>query len=169
MNTTLSTEKESAKPGFTLLNILYGIAIPGLLVTSIWAFAGFTPNEQAFYINGLHGGNYKILALVSIFFEGKMLALLGIAFGAGIILFLEKEMVAGGIKAEEAYIRRQLWFIAFGLFTALVILWPDELMFPFGVVGILLFAFWKMPAKGFFIAAFVCLLIYSGKTYWNYA
>jgi uncharacterized protein len=107
--------------------------------------------------------------LVSIFFEGKMLALLGISFGAGIVLFLEKEIVAGGVKAEEAYIRRQLWFIAFGLFTAFIILWPDELMYPFGIVGILLFAFWKIPAKGFFIAAFVCLLIYSGKAYWNYA
>ncbi len=150
------------------LDVLRGFALFGILVISIWEFGGFTNNEQLVYHNGTHGGNYKLMTAVSLLFEGKMLSLLALVFGAGILLFLQKKQHPVAIGSADAHIRRMMWLMAFGVFNAFILLWPGDVLFPFGVMGILLFAFTRMKAKGFFIAAIVCTLIYCGKQYWNY-
>lgn len=151
------------------LDVLRGIALLGILVISIWEFGGFTANEQNFYYTGTHGGNFKLMTLVSILFEGKMRALFALVFGAGIILFLQKKDHPVPINPADAYIRRMMWLMVFGVFNAFILLWPGDILFQYGVVGILLFAFTRMKAKGLFIAALVCTLIYCGKQYWNYS
>jgi uncharacterized protein len=151
------------------LDVLRGVALFGVLVISIWEFGGFTTNEQLLYHNGTHGGNYKLMTAVSLLFEGKMLSLLAMVFGAGVLLFLQKKEHPVAISNADAYIRRMMWLMGFGIVNAFLLLCPGDVLFPYGVMGILLFAFTRMKAKGFFIAAIVCTLIYCGKQYWNYA
>lgn len=151
------------------LDVLRGLALIGMLVTSIWEFGGFTTNEQTFYRTGPHGGNYHLLTAVSVLFEGKMTALFALVFGAGIILYLQKKEHPVLIGNADAYIRRMIWLIIFGVFNAFIILWPSDILYHYGILGILLFGFSRMKARGFFIAAVFCTLIYCGKQYWNYA
>ncbi|OSZ81178.1 hypothetical protein CAP36_08070 [Chitinophagaceae bacterium IBVUCB2] len=151
------------------LDVLRGLALLGILVISIWEFGGFTNNQQIFYRTGTHGGNYNLLTAVSILFEGKMRALFALVFGAGIILFLQKKEHPVAINNADAYIRRQMWLMGFGIFNAFVLLWPGDILFQYGVVGILLFAFYGMKTRGIFICAILCMLIYCGKQYWNFA
>ena len=173
MNETSSysteTVQETAAAQNFSLSVIGGLALLGLLVTAIWDFAGFTNNEQSFFLTHIHKGNYKLLAVVSVLFEAKMLSLLAMVFGAGIVLLVQKQEHPSAIDGTDAYIRRQIWLIILGLFVALIILWPNDILFPFGVVGILLFAFYKLPAKKLFITAIICTLIFCGKQYWNYA
>lgn len=174
MNTTPSASTESAfmadADGKFSLNILRGAALLGLLVISIWDFGGFGTNEQAFYLTAAHhGGNYRLLTLVSFLFEGKTTALLAMAFGAGLVLFMQKKTHPVPLDGADGYIRQQIWLILFGLVLAFIFLWPKDVLYPFGIVGILLFAFWKLPAKALFIGALFCMLVYAGKNYWNYA
>ena len=150
------------------LDVLRGFALFGILIISIWEFGGFTPNEQTFYRTGTHGGNYSLLTAVSILFEGKMRALFALIFGAGILIFLQQKKHPVAISNADAHIRRMMWLMAFGVFNAFILLWPGDILFQYGVMGILLFAFTRMKAKGFFIAALVCTLVYCGKQYWNY-
>ncbi len=150
------------------LDAIRGFALFGMLLISIWEFGGFTTNEQLFYHTGDHGGNYKLMTAISILFEGKMRALFALVFGAGIILFLQKKEHPVAISNADAHIRRMMWLMAFGVFNAFILLWPGDILFHYGVMGILLFAFTRMKAKGFFIAAIVCTFIYCGKQYWNY-
>lgn len=152
------------------LNVLFGIAILGLLVTSIQEFGGFTVNVKNFYLTGTHeGGNYKLLSAISMLFDGKMLSLLSLVFGAGISLLMQKKEHLLQISTTDAFIRRQIWFIIFGVFNAFVLLYSGDLLFSLGVIGILTFVFWRMSTKGLLIAAIACTLIYCGKNYWNYA
>lgn len=150
------------------LDVLRGLALLGILVISIGEFGGFITNQQIFYRTGTHGGNYKLLTAVSILFEGKMRALFALVFGAGIILFLQKKEHPVDISNADAYIRRQMWLMFFGIFNAFVLLWPGDILFQYGVVGILLFAFYGMKTRGLFICAIICMLIYCGKQYWNF-
>ncbi len=162
---------ESANDKFSTgisLDVLRGIALLALLITGIWEFGGFNANQQAFYRNGPHGGNFKLYAAVSILIEGKMMSLLALVAGAGIVLFMQKKERPVSLPAADAYIRRQIWLLIFGVFNAFILLWPGDILFPFAVAGILIFAFWRLPAKGLFIGAIVCTLIYCGKQYWNY-
>ncbi len=151
------------------LDTLRGIAILGLLVISIREFGGFTNNQQNFFGLGPHGGNYKLAYIISFLFEGKMTALLAMVFGAGMLVFMQKKEYPAPLAAPDAYIRHQVWLIIFGVFNAFVLLWPGDILFRFGVMGILLFAFWRMRTRGLLIAAILCTLVYCGKQYWNYA
>src|SRR5258706_2526931 len=151
------------------LDVLRGVAILGILVISIWEFGGFTLNKQIFFRTGTHGGNYKLLSFVSIVFEGKMRALFALLFGAGIILFIAKKNHPITDSYPDLYIRRMLWLMLFGVFNAVILLWPGDILFQYAVLGILLFPFWRMSRKGLFIAAMIATVIYCGKQYWNYA
>ena len=115
---TPATE-HSQKTNWQPLDVTRGFALLGLLVVAIWDFGGFTTNQQIFYQRGHHGGNYALLTAVSVLFEGKMLALFALAFGAGIILFLTKEQPTS-LGAPDAYTRRQLWLLIFGLFMGFI-------------------------------------------------
>jgi uncharacterized protein len=150
------------------LDVLRGIALLGILVVSIWEFGGFTPNKQTFFRTGMHGGNYNLLSFVTIVFEGKMRALFSIVFGAGIILFLSKKESSSKYSVTDLYVRRMLWLMLFGIFNAVVLLWPGDILFQYSVLGILLFPFWRMSRKGLLAAALITTLIYCGKNYWNY-
>lgn len=151
------------------IDVIRGIALLGILVVSIWQFGGFTNNRQTFFRTGTHGGNYDLLSFVTIVFEGKMRALFAIVFGAGIILFMSRRAHPSNLPAADLYIRRNMWLLLFGIFNAVVLLWPGDILFHYGVMGILLFGFWRMSARGLLIASILVMLIYCGKTYWNYA
>jgi uncharacterized protein len=126
MNPTPSSspgdQQSSASPNFPLA-VLSGFAILGILVTGIWEFAGFIPNEKLRYLTGagIHGGNHKLLMLVTLLFDGKMLTLLTMLFGAGIVLYMQKEKHPVSISGADAFIRRQLWLIGFGLIIAFIV------------------------------------------------
>ena len=150
------------------LDVLRGIALLGILLISIWEFGGFSVNEQ----NGLRlferGIDYNFFGHILIFFEGKMRALFSLVFGAGIILYMAKPNQLTLPGTQELYIRRQMWLMAFGLVNAFVFLWPGDILFQYGIMGILLFPFFRMGRKGLLIAAIICTLIYCGKSFWNY-
>ena len=173
MNSTLSTIPDSVQETDTgknfSLSVITGFALLGLLVTSIWDFGGFTTNIQTFFYSNAHHGNYQLLTLISVLFEGKMLEMLAILFGAGIVALLQKKEQIGSVDGADIYIRRQIWLILLGLFVGFIFIWPNDILFPLGVVGILVFAFSKISVKGLFIAALVCTVIYCGKNFWKYA
>lgn len=151
------------------LDVLRGIALLGLLITGIWELGGFSVNKQTLFRTGTHGGNYDLLAGVSILFEGKMIALFSLVFGASLILFLSKSHKISSLSAPDLYIRRKLWLMILGIFAGVVLLWPGDILYHLAVLGILLFPFYRMSSKGLLIAAIVVTLIYCGKNYWYYA
>ena len=136
------------------LDVLRGIALLGILFISIWEFGGFSSAQQNFYRTGTHGGNYTLLNTVSVLLESKMTALFALVFGAGIVLFMQKKHPVP-IGTPDAFIRRQLWLLLFGVFNAFIFLWPGDILYPLAVTGILLFAF------GNYKGAMVLMMILS--------
>lgn len=151
------------------LDVIRGIAVLGILLISIWEFGGFSSNEQ----NRLRllgkGFDFNLFASALLLFEGKMRALFSLVFGAGIVLYMQKPNQPGLPSTQELYIRRQMWLMAFGVINAFLFLWPGDILFQYGVMGILLFPFFRMSKKGLLIAAIIVTLIYCGKMYWFYA
>src|SRR5262245_17539152 len=98
------------------LDTLRGAAVLCGLLVSIWVFGGFSNNEQTKLLLHPSGGNYRLFATISLFFEGKMRALIALVFGAGMWLFMEKyQQRTEEPKAADLYIRRQMWLMVFGL------------------------------------------------------
>lgn len=149
------------------IDILRGVALLGILLMNIQLF-GLTEASIQQLARGPHGGNYWLLTLIHALFEHKMRALFSMLFGAGIILFLAKSQRGSGMAPPELFIRRQLWLIVFGLINALVLLWWGDILFHYGILGILLFPFKRLSARVLLVCALVAGLIYSGKNYWNF-
>ena len=162
-------EPDTGTPRIFSLDVLRGIALLGILLISIWDFGGLSTNEQTRIRLYEKGADHIVLVGLQFLFEGKMRALFALVFGAGMVLYLNKPNRLTFPATSELYIRRQLWLMAFGLVNAFVLLWPGDMLFQYGVMGILLFPFFRMSKKGLLIAAMVCTLIYCGKSFWNYA
>ncbi len=156
-------------PRLASLDTLRGIGILGALFISIWYFGGFNNNQQNGLLLQSKGLNYRLWGTVELLFDGKMRALISFVFGAGMVLYLSKKNAEEVLPASDLFIRRQMWLIAFGLVNAMLFLWPGDMLFHLGIMGILLFPFVRLSARGLLIAAVIATLIFCGKNYWNYA
>lgn len=151
------------------IDVLRGVALLGILLISIWEFGGFSMNDQTGLQLSKKGFDYYLFSTMQVLFEGKMRGLFALIFGACILSFLTKPNQPSPSHTQELFIRRQMWLIVFGLVNAFVLLWPGDILFHYGVVGILLFPFFRFSKKALLIGAILTTLIYCGKMYWNYA
>ena len=152
----------------TGFDVLWGVAVLGLLVVSIRAF-GLTQAQVPQLLRGPHGGNFWLLKLTHILFDNTLPALAALLFGAGILRYLATPNVPGSLPTPERYIRRQLWLGVFGVVNAFVLLSPADWLFQVGVLGILLFPLQRLSGRALLIGAVLTGLCFSGKAYWNYA
>jgi uncharacterized protein len=108
-----------------------------------------------------------VRAVITVFFEGKMRALFGMVFGAGVLLFLMKKEQLGTPVAGLFY-RRMLWLVVFGLIHAHLILWIGDILYLYGVCGMLLFLCRKLkPIYLVMAVPLVAIVDFTGGT-WFY-
>lgn len=141
-----------------ILDSLRGVAILGILLMNIPAFSFFTVDPL---VRNEYGTiNYSIWRFVSWIADGTQRALFSMLFGAGILLFIRsKEKSQSIISASDYFFRRQLWLVVFGLINIYIFLWHGDILFDYGVYGLLIFVFRTLTPKKLLIAAAVCLLL----------
>jgi uncharacterized protein len=165
----ISSKPVSLSDRIFSLDVLRGIAILGALMVSIWVFGGFSDQQKNQLLVQSKGTEYRLFGTMELLFTGKMRALIAIVFGAAMVYFLSREAERGKQSLGDIFIKRQIWIILFGIVNALLLLWPMDLLFHLGIMGILLFPFFRMKPRNLAIAAILITLIYSGKYYWDYA
>lgn len=138
------------------VDALRGFALLGILLMNIPTFA--LP-ENAYQNTNVWGGNDTlnrwVVTLVYFFGEGKMRAIFSLMFGASALLLIGRgEKRGAGIETADVYFRRTLWLMLFGLLHAYLIWWGD-ILYPYALLGLGLFAFRSMKPKGLIIIASV--------------
>ncbi len=155
----------SQQERIVVLDGLRGIALLGILLMNIPYMGLPEPAFDHLLLNNELGTiNEKVWWYVNWIPEGTQRAIFSLLFGAGILLFvsrLEKRM--DGMWPAEYFLRRQLWLTVFGLFNGYILLWPGDILFQYSIVGIVAFAFRRLPAKGLLIASVVCLLLMTAR------
>ncbi|MBO0948996.1 DUF418 domain-containing protein [Fibrella forsythiae] len=151
----------------TPLNVMWGVGILGLLLVTIRS-SGLTQAQVMQLWRGPHGGTYQLLKWTHLLLDNAMAPLVALLFGAGILPFLSRPRTTAGFSVPERYIRANLWLLVFGIVNAFILLSPVDVLFHYGIVGVLLFPLHRLSARGFVIAAVMAGLFYSGKGYWNY-
>lgn len=96
-----------------------------------------------------------------------MRGLFSMLFGVGIFVLTDRlEKKGGGLSVAEIYFRRTSWLIVFGLIHGYLLLWHGEILYSYGLFGLLIFSFRKMkPMK---LAAIAIYLMFCG-TIWDFA
>jgi uncharacterized protein len=122
-----------------LLDALRGVAVLGILLMNIPGFAMPDYFSESFKSNPT-SINFWLNAVITVFFEGKMRALFGIIFGAGVLLFVSKKEQTGR-PVTWLFYRRMLWLILFGLIHAHLILWIGDILYLYGFCGMIVYLF----------------------------
>ncbi len=136
------------------VDVLRGIAVLGILLINIPEFSMPDRYSEAFRSDP-STLNFWIRAFLLIFFEGKMRALFSLLFGAGILLFLSKKDVSPK-KLTGLFYRRMSWLVLFGLADAHLLLWDGDILYFYGVIGMIAFLFRKMQPR--YLAAGIVLV-----------
>lgn len=128
-----------------VIDALRGVALLGILLMNIPYFSLPDYFSESFR-NDPSNVNFWVNAVISIIFEGKMRAMFGMVFGAGILLFVMKKE-ATGKPVHGLFYRRMAWLVLFGLIHAHLVLWIGDILYLYGVCGMIVYLFRNVPAK----------------------
>jgi uncharacterized protein len=140
------------------LDALRGFAVLGIFWVNIiylgWPY-GAIPYPILF--GGIPELNILSWGFIHLLVEGAMFALFSMLFGASALMLLGEQRLAGpmGLRAVDHYYRRNLWLIGFGLIHAFVLLWPLEILFSYGVLGLALFPLRNLKSRTLLISGVV--------------
>ncbi len=131
------------------LDVARGVAVLGILLMNIWAFAG----PQAFFdypvaIADRAGAPVATWVVIHTLFEGSQRTLLSLLFGAGALMALTRLEKAGPPgTARATYYRRTFVLIALGLINAYVFMWPADILFVYGLAGLCLYPLRRLRTR----------------------
>jgi uncharacterized protein len=143
--TTIYSKPVSQADRIVTIDTLRGVALLGILLMNIPYFA-LPENFYESFHSDLHSPNYWTDVVIGVLFEGKMRALFSMIFGAGILLFIERKKNAG-VSYKTLFFSRMGWLVLFGLIHAHVLLWMGDILYFYGLIGMLAFLFRNMKAK----------------------
>jgi uncharacterized protein len=161
----IATAKETPRPvskaeRIQTIDVVRGFALLGILLMNI---PGFGIDRSVHYdvTHGPHNtADYYAMAAIYTFFDGTMRGLFSMLFGAGMVLFtMSKKEVEGGATVAEYYYRRLLWLVLFGVINAFVLLWWGDILFYYGLFGMLLYPFRKAAAQWLALIGLACFAI----------
>jgi uncharacterized protein len=107
--------------------------------------------------------------VTSLFFEGTMRGLFTLLFGAGVVLFTSRLERAGVPDAADLHVRRMLWLVAFGFVNSHLLLWTGDILYEYGITGLVLYAFRRARPRTLFALAALALLLPTVSGYFEVA
>lgn len=150
------------------LDVLRGLAVLGIYWINIIVFA--LPSGS-YYLpilgDELYTPEFFNWTFTEIFVEGTMRGLFSILFGASAMVFLDEAKLAHqGLDVVDRYYRRTLLLVLFGLVHSYFLLWPYDVLYAYGLLGLFLFPLRKL-SPAFLVPAGCVLLISSHLTLAN--
>src|SRR5512138_6456 len=128
-----------------IVDLLRGVALLGILLMNIDGFAQPSYFSEPFKADPSRL-DFWALTLNRVFFEGKMRALFGMVFGAGVFLFVAgKERT--GRPARALFYRRMGWLVLFGVVHAWLLLWSGDILYLYGLAGMIVYLLRKVPPR----------------------
>jgi uncharacterized protein len=147
------------------LDVLRGVSLQGILLLNITAFGlVFEAYDDPTVQGGAEGLDLVVWIINNMFFEGTMRAMFSMLFGVGMVLMtMRMEKRGGGIEIADIYYRRTILLILFGMFHAYFLLWVGDILYAYGLFGLLLFPLRKFKPNQLIIGA--ALLTLMGVTF----
>ena len=136
------------------LDVLRGFAVLGILKMNLLGFG--LPHADE-YRSALEGTGPLITWWIdSLFADGRMRALFCMLFGAGLAIT--------AARGADWWARRNLWLIVFGIVHAYLLLWHWEILFYYGIAGLLLYAFRDLRPRAILVIVLAWMLVSAAAT-----
>jgi len=143
------------------LDVMRGAAVLGIYWINVMVAA--LPHS-AYLIPVLLGdattANNMVWAFSEVFVDGTMRGLFSMLFGASAMLFLDESRLAGkGLEVVDRYYRRSLLLMLFGMLHAWLLLWPNDVLYAYGLFGLFLFPLRKLAPQVLLVLGLVLLAL----------
>jgi uncharacterized protein len=153
-----AAEPVSEKERIFTLDVLRGFALLGILLMNVQDFS----MPSAAYLNptaygDLHGANYWVWLFSHLLADEKFVTIFSMLFGAGILL-MTSHIEAAGRRSRGLHYRRMGWLILFGMLHG-YLLWSGDILFSYGVSGLLVFLFRKCRPRTLLIIGVLSLTV----------
>jgi uncharacterized protein len=158
MSTPLAPTDRQERIG--MLDTTRGIAVLGILIMNITGFGLPNSYDDPTNWGGSEGLDLTVWRVAALLFEGTMRGMFTLLFGAGALLFLQRHAARNpGLLPADLFFRRTMWLIVFGLVNAYVLLWSGDILYYYGVVGLLLFVFRNVAPRKLIVASAVIMIL----------
>ncbi|MEM8816572.1 MAG: DUF418 domain-containing protein [Pseudomonadota bacterium] len=129
------------------LDLLRGVAVLGILVMNIYAFAmPFPAYMNPYAMGGDEPWNLGTWVLTHVIFDQKFMSIFSMLFGAGIVLMMNRAE-ARSARFGRLFYSRQFWLLLLGMLHA-YLLWIGDILFYYALIGMLVYPFRKAaPGK----------------------
>jgi uncharacterized protein len=138
------------------LDTLRGVAVMGILVMNVYAFA----MPLAAYYNPLIMGGTDALNMGTWFFthllfDQKFMTIFSMLYGAGVVMMMNRAE-ARDVPFTSVFYRRSAWLIVFGLLHGYFI-WFGDILFHYALMGMIVFLFRKASPR--MLITIACIML----------
>ena len=142
------------------IDALRGVALLGILLMNIGAMG--LPYEA--YTNptidgATAGAPFVAWWIMMVFFEGSMRTIFSMLFGASVVLLTSR--AGESVRTADVYYRRTIWLVIFGMVHGYLLLWPGDILYHYGLVGLFLFPLRNARPRRLAISGAVVLALLS--------
>ena len=165
---TQATDRVTKAERIVSLDVIRGIAILFILFMNIQAMASYE-TVWDWRLVSWDFIDRAAVAVQFVFLAGTQRGLLELLFGAGIMIMARRAMTPDGpVAIADLHYRRNILLILFGLFNALVLFWPGDILLPYGIAALFLFPFRLLkPSRQLILGGlFLLLSVSSNVTYY---
>ena len=146
---------------YEVLDLLRGFALCGILLANIAAMGRPWSRAYPDFPAVLTNPDWAAWTLQGLFVEGSMRALFTLLFGAGVVL-----LTAWGARADrpgtaDVHFRRAMLLMALGIGNAVVLLWPGDILYIYGVAALFLFVFRKLDGRVLLALSAMLIVLFS--------
>ncbi len=140
------------------LDVLRGVAVLGILVMNVYAFAmPFPAYMNPYVMGGTDPLNLGVWIATHVLFDQKFMTIFSMLFGAGIVLGAERAAQRGAPFGGVFY-RRQIWLLVLGAVHAYLI-WFGDILFYYALIGMLAYLFRKRSPRTLIVTACFMLCV----------
>lgn len=151
-------EPVAAKERNHAIDMLRGVAVLGILVMNIYAFAMpavATSNPLAY--GGTEPWNLATWFVTHIFFDSKFMTIFSMLFGAGLVMMMQRASERGRHYVGVWY-RRCFWLMLFGIVHGYVI-WMGDILYSYAAAGMIVFLFRRLSPQALLKTAIVVMAV----------
>jgi uncharacterized protein len=151
------------------IDVLRGFAVLGVYWIGVGAFGlPYAANALPTLLGTPSDLNLSIWAFTEVYMEGAMRGVFSMLFGASALIFLDQARLgAGGIALVDRFYRRNLTLMLFGIVHAYFLLWPHDVLYAYGLLGMFIFPLRQVPALALFLVGIAMQAVADIEVDWG--
>ena len=138
------------------LDTLRGVAVMGILVMNVYAFAMPLPAySNPLIMGGTDALNMGVWYFTHLLFDQKFMSIFSMLYGAGMVLMMNRAE-ARGVAFAPVFFRRSAWLVLIGVLHGYFV-WFGDILFHYALIGMIVYRLRKASPRTLIMIA--CLVL----------